>query len=97
MPEMYLAIWIGRRLGALDARDRAAVSSVCLEPGLPEQVAREHTRHHLQRGLCGRGGTSGIQPSMLGDRRRSPPRQRHSVYYELGFVPPPPKGRHVEY
>ncbi|MCJ7800417.1 MAG: hypothetical protein MUP33_11810 [Polaromonas sp.] len=76
---MYLAICIGRRLEALDERDRAAVSSVCLEPGMPEQVAPEHTMHHLQHGLCGRGETSGIERSMLGDWRRLPPRQRYSV------------------
>ena len=39
---------IGRRAEALDQHDRAAVGLVCLDPSLPEQVARDDAVHHLQ-------------------------------------------------
>jgi len=39
---------MGRHPEALDERDRAAGGSVCREPSLPEQVAREHALHHMQ-------------------------------------------------
>ena len=41
---------VGGRAKALDQRDRAAVGFVRLEPGLTEQVARDHTVHQLQHG-----------------------------------------------
>ena len=49
---------IGRRAEALEERDSAAVGFVCLQPGLPEQLARDHAVHDLQHrrhqlGLCG--------------------------------------------
>ena len=43
---MQVSVEIGRRAEALDQRDRAAVGLVCLEPGLPEQVARDHAVHN---------------------------------------------------
>ena len=49
---------VGRQAEALNQRDRAAVGFLRLEPSLAEQVARDHTVHHLQHrrhqlGLCG--------------------------------------------
>ena len=51
-------VQVGGRAKALNQRDRTAVSLVGLEPGLTEQVARDHAVHHLQHnrhqlGLCG--------------------------------------------
>jgi hypothetical protein len=38
---------VGRRAEALDQRDRAAVGFVRLEPSLAQQMARDHSVHHL--------------------------------------------------
>ena len=45
---MQMNIEIGRRARSLDQRDRAAVSLKGLEAGLIQQVAHDHTVHHLQ-------------------------------------------------
>ena len=43
-------VQVGGRAKALNQRDRAAVGLVCFETNLTEQVARDHTVHHLQHG-----------------------------------------------
>ena len=48
---------IGRHPEALDERDRAAGGSVCREPSLPEQVAREHALHPMQHERIGNDRT----------------------------------------
>jgi hypothetical protein len=45
---MYVEVGGGAK--ALDQRDGAAVGRVGLETGLPQQVARDHAVHDLQRG-----------------------------------------------
>jgi len=47
---VHVNVEIGRGPKALDQRDRAAVGLACLEPGLPEQVARDHAVHDLKHG-----------------------------------------------
>ena len=39
---------VGRRAKTLDQRDGATVAFVGLEPGLPQQMARDHALYHLQ-------------------------------------------------
>jgi len=47
---VQVGVEVGRRAKALDQRDRAAVGLICLEPGLAEQMARDHAVHPLQHG-----------------------------------------------
>ncbi len=43
-------VQVGGRAKALNQSDRTAISLVGLEPGLTEQLARDHAVHHLQHG-----------------------------------------------
>jgi len=67
---------IGGRAKALDQRDRAAVSLLGLQPGLIEQVARDHAVYDLQHGRY-QLGLRGQQQAKRNRQRQNPLAHRH--------------------